>query len=88
MNATRIRGITAYIGDASSFTWTFSTSGDACLQLRDVHNANAVPTVSYARTGVDSRLPVQCPPALCLPVLDAADELDGGLMVPGTSFLQ
>jgi hypothetical protein len=88
MNATRIRGITAYIGDFSSFTWTFSTSGEAQLQLRDVHNATAVATVSYARTGVDSRLPVQCPPASSLPALDAADELEGGLMVPGTSFLQ
>jgi hypothetical protein len=56
--------VTAYIGDLSAWTWSFSRSGTIPIQIRDVDNATASGTSTCVRAGAESRSGADCPPAL------------------------
>lgn len=76
MAATRVRGITAYIGNFSTWTHTFSTVLSTEFQVSDVDFVKPVTVTTCAGTGVESRTPADCPPLPTEALLDAALESD------------
>lgn len=74
MAASRVRGVTAYIGNYSTWTHTFSTVLSTEFHLSDVDFVNPNTTTGCAGTGVDSRTPADCPPLLPESLLDAVNE--------------
>lgn len=74
MAATRVRGITAYIGNFSTWTHTFSTVLSTEFHVSDVDFLTPRTVTTCAGTGVDSRTPADCPPLLQEGSLDAVSE--------------
>ena len=73
MAASRIRGITAYIGNYSTWTHTFSTVLSTEFHVSDVDFLSPRTTTGCAGTGADTRAPADCPPLLPESLLDAAN---------------
>jgi hypothetical protein len=71
MAASRVRGITAYIGNFSTWTHTFSTVLSTEFHLSDVDFVNPGTATTCAGTGVDSRTPADCAPSTPEALLDA-----------------
>ena len=88
MLAPRVRGITAFIGDFSTWTWTFSTSRNEPLQLRDLQDATVSGTLTYVRAGVESRTPVECAPSDPPASVAAPAPPPFGSATSDTTFLQ
>lgn len=74
MAATRVRGITAYIGNFSTWTHTFSTALSTEFHVSDVDFLTPRTVTTCAGTGVDSRTPADCPPLPQEGLLDAVSE--------------
>ena len=74
MAPSRVRGITAYIGNFSTWTHTFSTVLSTEFHVSDVDFLNPRTATTCAGTGVDSRTPADCPPLLQEALLDAVNE--------------
>ena len=78
MAASRVRGITAYIGNFSTWTHTFSTVLSTEFHLSDVDFVNPGTATTCAGTGVDSRTPADSAPSTPEALLDAVEgPLDG-----------
>jgi hypothetical protein len=73
MAASRIRGVTAYIGNYSTWTHTFSTVLSTEFHVSDVDFLSPRTTTGCAGTGADTRTPADCPPLLPESLLDAAN---------------
>src|ERR1043166_337857 len=71
MAASRVRGITAYIGNFSTWTHTFSTVLSTEFHLSDVDFVNPGTATTCASTGVDSRTPADSAPSTPESLLDA-----------------
>jgi hypothetical protein len=67
----RVRGITAYIGNFSTWTHTFSTVLSTEFHLSDVDFVNPGTATTCAGTGVDSRTPADSAPSTPEALLDA-----------------
>ena len=74
MAASRVRGVTAYIGNYSTWTHTFSTVLSTEFHVRDVDFVNPPTATTCAGTGVDSRTPADCPPLTPESLLAAVTE--------------
>jgi hypothetical protein len=74
MAAQRVRGITAYIGNFSTWTHTFSTVLSTELQVSDVEFLTPRTVTTCAGTGADTRTPADCPPLTSEALLDAVNE--------------
>ena len=74
MAAQRVRGITAYIGNYSTWTHTFSTVLSTELQVSDVDFLSPRTVTTCSGTGADSRTPADCPPLPSESLLDAVNE--------------
>jgi hypothetical protein len=79
MAVSRVRGITAYIGNYSTWTHTFSTVLSTEFHVCDVDFVNPPTATTCAGTGVDSRTPADCPPLLPDSLIDAvnAEPIEG-----------
>jgi hypothetical protein len=79
MAASRVRGVTAYIGNYSTWTHTFSTVLSTEFHVSDVDFLSPRTTTGCAGTGADTRTPADCPPLLPDSLLDAvnAEPLEG-----------
>ena len=79
MAANRVRGITAYIGNYSTWTHTFSTVLSTEFHVSDVDFLSPRTTTGCAGTGADTRTPADCAPLLPESLLDAvnAEPLEG-----------
>ena len=79
MAASRVRGVTAYIGNYSTWTHTFSTVLSTEFHVSDVDFLSPRTTTGCAGTGADTRTPADCPPLLPESLLDAvnAEPLEG-----------
>ena len=71
MATSRVRGITAYIGNFSTWTHSFSTVLSTEFHLSDVDFAKPITVTTCAGTGVDSRTPADCAPLSSETLLDA-----------------
>jgi hypothetical protein len=71
MAANRVRGITAYIGNFSTWTHTFSTVLSTEFHLSDVDFLTPSTVSTCAGTGAESRTPADCPPLVPDGLLDA-----------------
>ena len=78
MASKRVRGVTAYIGNFSTWTHTFSTVLSTELQVSDVEFLSPSTVTTCAGTGAESRTPADCPPLTSEGLLDAvnAEPLD------------
>jgi hypothetical protein len=78
MAATRVRGITAYIGNFSTWTHTFSTVLSTEFHVSDVDFLTPSTVSTCVGTGVESRTPADSAPSvpdgLLDTVIDTADE--------------
>ena len=74
MSNRRVRGITAYIGNFSTWTHTFSTVLSTEFHVSDVDFLTPRTATTCAGTGVDSRTPADCPPLLPEDLLEAVNE--------------
>src|SRR3954462_12978702 len=74
MAANRVRGITAYIGNFSTWTHTFSTVLSTEFHVSDVDFLTPRTATTSAGTGVDSRTGADCPPLTPEGLLDAVGE--------------
>src|SRR5690349_24412580 len=74
MAASRIRGVTAYIGNYSTWTHTFSTVLSTEFHVSDVDFLSPRTTTGCAGTGADTRAPADCPPLLPESLLDRSEE--------------
>src|SRR3954469_12786644 len=77
MAANRVRGITAYIGNFSTWTHTFSTVLSTEFHLSDVDFVNPGTATTCAGTGVDSRTPADSAPSTSEALLDAVASAAG-----------
>ena len=79
MAASRIRGVTAYIGSYSTWTHTFSTVLSTEFHVSDVDFLSPRTTTGCAGTGADTRTPADCPPLLPDSLIDAvnAEPIEG-----------
>ena len=76
MAANRVRGITAYIGNFSTWTHTFSTTLSTEFHVSDVDFLNPSTVSTCAGTGVESRTPADSAPSVPDGLLEAvADPL-------------
>ncbi len=77
MAASRVRGVTAYIGNYSTWTHTFSTVLSTEFHVSDVNFLSPSTVSTCAGTGVESRTPADSPPhvpeGLLDTVIDTAD---------------
>lgn len=73
MATSRVRGVTAYIGNYSTWTHTFSTVLSTDFQVSDVDFLTPRTATTCAGTGADSRTPADCPPLLPESLLDAVN---------------
>ena|ERR1041384_6929349 len=73
MAASRIRGVTAYIGNYSTWTHTFSTVLSTEFHVSDVDFLSPRTTTGCAGTGADTRAPADCAPLLPESLLEAAN---------------
>ena len=73
MAASRIRGVTAYIGNYSTWTHTFSTVLSTEFHVSDVDFLSPRTTTGCAGTGADTRAPADCPPLLPESLIDAVN---------------
>ena len=71
MATSRVRGITAYIGNFSTWTHSFSTVLSTEFHLSDVDFAKPITVTTCAGTGVDSRTPADSAPSSPESLLDA-----------------
>jgi len=78
MAAGKVRGITAYIGNFSTWTHTFSTVLSTEFHLSDVDFVNPGTATTCAGTGVDSRTPADSAPSTPEALLDAVTGPVGG----------
>ena len=74
MATRQIRGITAYIGNYSTWTHTFSTVLSTELQVSDVDFLSPRTVTTCSGTGADTRTPADCPPLTTESLLDAVNE--------------
>lgn len=74
MAARRVRGITAYIGNFSTWTHTFSTVLSTEFHVSDVDFLTPSTVSTCAGTGVESRTPADCAPLVPDGLLDAVAE--------------
>jgi hypothetical protein len=74
MAANRVRGITAYIGNFSTWTHTFSTVLSTEFHVSDVDFLTPLTVSTCAGTGVDSRTPADCPPLVPEGLLETITE--------------
>ena len=78
MAANRVRGITAYIGNFSTWTHTFSTVLSTEFHVSDVDFITPSTVSTCAGTGVESRTPADSAPSvpdgLLDPVVDSAEQ--------------
>src|SRR3954466_3393599 len=70
MAANRVRGITAYIGNFSTWTHTFSTVLSTEFHVSDVDFLTPGTVTTCAGTGVESRTPADCAPSVPDGLLD------------------
>jgi hypothetical protein len=70
--------VTAYIGELSTWTWSFSTSRNVPMHVRDVDNVSHPATMTCVRAGVETRAVADSPPALSPTLAQDVDELDSG----------
>ena len=82
MAANRVRGITAYIGNFSTWTHTFSTVLSTEFHVSDVDFLTPRTATTCAGTGVDSRTPADCPPLTQEALLEAVNEQGDPMMDP------
>jgi hypothetical protein len=75
MPAKRVRGITAYIGNFSTWTHTFSTTLSTEFHVSDVDFVTPVTVSTCAGTGVESRSPADSAPLVPDGLLDAVAEV-------------
>ena len=73
MATNRVRGITAYIGNFSTWTHTFSTVLSTEFHVSDVDFLTPRTATTCAGTGADTRTPADCPPLLPESLLDAVN---------------
>src|SRR5215213_3383925 len=79
MATNRVRGITAYIGNFSTWTHTFSTVLSTEFHVSDPDFLSPSTVSTCAGTGVESRTPADCPPLVPDGLLDAVvDQVDPG----------
>ena len=71
MAANRVRGITAYIGNFSTWTHTFSTVLSTEFHVSDVDFLSPSTISTCAGTGVESRTPADSPPLVPEGLLDS-----------------
>lgn len=77
MVVNRVRGITAYIGDFSTWTHTFSTVLSTEFHVSDPSFLSPSTVSTCAGTGVESRTPADSPPLVPDGLLEAvADQVD------------
>ena len=74
MAASRVRGITAYIGNYSTWTHTFSTVLSTEFHVSDVDFLKPSTVSTCAGTGVESRTPADCPPLVPEGLLETIGE--------------
>ena len=74
MPAKRVRGITAYIGNFSTWTHTFSTVLSTEFHVSDVDFITPSTVSICAGTGVDSRTPTDSAPLVPDGLLDAVTD--------------
>ena len=78
MAANRVRGITAYIGNFSTWTHTFSTVLSTEFHVSDVEFLTPRTVTTCAGTGVESRTPADSAPSvpegMLDPVIESAQE--------------
>src|SRR5580765_7764262 len=74
MASNRIRGITAYIGNFSTWTHTFSTVLSTEFHVSDVDFITPSTVSICAGTGVDSRTPADSAPLVPDGLLDAVTD--------------
>src|SRR3954470_14142112 len=78
MAANKVRGITAYIGNFSTWTHTFSTVLSTEFHVSDVDFVNPVTVTTCVGTGVESRTPADSAPSvpdgLLDPVIGSAEQ--------------
>ena len=78
MAASRIRGVTAYIGSYSTWTHTFSTVLSTEFHVSDIDFLTPSTVSTCAGTGVESRTPTDCPPLVPEGLLETmADQATG-----------
>ena len=79
MAASRVRGVTAYIGNYSTWTHTFSTVLSTEFHVSDVEFLTPRTATGCAGTGADTRTPADCPPLLPESLIDAvnAEPIEG-----------
>ena len=73
MATSRVRGITAYIGNFSTWTHSFSTVLSTEFHVSDVDFLSPRTTTGCAGTGADTRTPADCPPLLPDSLIDAVN---------------
>ena|ERR1043165_5631588 len=74
MPPNRVRGITAYIGNFSTWTHTFSTVLSTEFHVSDVDFVNPGTATTCAGTGAETRTPADCPPLVPDHLLDPVTE--------------
>ena len=79
MAANRVRGVTAYIGNYSTWTHTFSTVLSTEFHVSDVDFLTPRTATTCTGTGADTRTPADCPPLLPDSLIDAvnAEPIEG-----------
>jgi len=78
MAANRVRGITAYIGNFSTWTYTFSTVLSTEFHVSDVDFLTPSTVSTCAGTGVETRTPADSAPSVPDGLLETVvDSTDG-----------